>query len=163
MNTISSPVWKQRGSCIIFDSLTLGELLSENNAISLRNALSWRDKLPLEPPSNSILIYGLQTMLEILSPDDAYSFLLHRIRPLLMQLQNDWPACGVILAFTAPSQAFVEDPVDDEVFYVRLDKSKIRLSDGLWDGSASVNIKRLVKAADNGKEETIGYYVARIS
>lgn len=163
MNTISSSVWKQRGSCIIFDSLTLGELLAENSPISLRKALSWRDHLPPDPPSASIPIYGLQTMLEILSPDDAYAFLLHRMRPLLMQLQNNWPACGVIMAFTAPGPAFVEDPVDDEIFYVRRDQQRIRLSDGLWDGSASVSLKRLARIADNGKEDIIGYYVARIS
>lgn len=163
MNTISSPVWQRRGSSIIFDSLTLGELLAENEAISLRQALALGDNLPGKPPSNSLLIYGLQTMLEILSPDEAYSFLLHRIRPLLMRLQYDWPVCGVILAFTAPPKAFVEDPVDDEIFYVRRDQKRIRLSDGLWDGSASVNILQVLKKADNCKEEIIGYYVSRIS
>lgn len=163
MNTLSSQVWKNRGSCVIFDSQTLGDLLAADEAVSLRQALGWLNKLPDDPPSASIVIYGLQTILEILPPEDANSFLLHRVRPLLTLIQNNWPACGVILAFTAPRQAFEEEPVDDEVLYVRRGQGKIRLSDGLWDGSASVNLKRLVKDGPNGKKEIIGYYVARIS
>jgi hypothetical protein len=164
MDSITTSVWRQRGSCVVFDRQALSPLLAAAGVISLRQALAWTEKpLPDEPPTKTILIFGLETTLQILPPSRAYNFLLYRVRPLLRKLQQVWPACGLVLAFTAPEAAFVEDSMNDEVFYKRSDQQRVRLSEGLWDGGAAVNLKRIVRETEQGREEKLGYHVARIS
>jgi hypothetical protein len=122
--------------------------------------------LPSTPPGarRTILVSGLETVMEILPPQEAHDFLVRRVRPLLMELQNRWTDCGIVFGFTAHPQTFKEQAMDEEVLYQRRDQQKVRLSEGLWDGTATVNMKRIVRdAAEQGKEESLGYYVARIS
>ena len=166
MDTISNNVWQRRGSCIIFDQKSLGTFITDGAMISLRQALSWSNGLPANPPvsGDTILVGGLETVIETMAPSDAEDFLTHRIRPLLISIQNTWTNCGVILGFTSHAKTFEETTLEEEVRFRRRDRKVVRLSEGLWDGSASVNMKRIVREGDQpGEEVTIGYYVARIS
>jgi hypothetical protein len=164
MESVSATLWQRKGSCVVFDRHALGPLIEAGCIISLRQALSWTTtSLPAEPPGRSILISGLETILQTLPPQETHDFLLRRVRPLIIKLQNTWTECGLIFGFTAPAQAFIEDAMSDEILYKRTDQQKIRLSEGLWDGSAAVNMKRIVRESGQGKKETLGWYVARIS
>jgi hypothetical protein len=166
MDTISNNVWQRRGSCIIFDQKSLGTFITNGAMISLRHILSWSQGLPTNPPvsGDSILIGGLETVIETMAPSDAEDFLTHRIRPLLISIQNTWTNCGVILGFTSHAKTFEETTLEEEVRFRRRDRKLVKLSEGLWDGSASVNMKRVVREGDRpGEEVIIGYYVARIS
>ncbi|WP_413894508.1 hypothetical protein, partial [Candidatus Skiveiella danica] len=59
---------------------------------------------------------------------------------------------------------FEETSLEEEVLFRRRDRKQVRLSEGLWDGSATVNMKRVVREGDQpGEEVIVGYYVARIS
>ncbi|WP_309741081.1 hypothetical protein [Methanococcoides alaskense] len=134
--------------------------------ISLREVLSWKNAIPSEPPipKKTILISGLETVIETMSQIEADEFLSRRIRPLLIQIQNSWTDCGIVFGFSSHKKAFSEVSLDEEVHFHRRDKKTIRLSEGLWDGSATMNMKRITRDdAENGKEITVGYYVARIS
>jgi hypothetical protein len=166
MESISATVWQRKGSSVVFDRQSLSPFIATGWVVSLRQALGWRNNMPSTPPDakRTILVSGLETMLEILPPQEAYDFLVRRVRPLLMELQNCWTDCGVVFRFAAHPQAFKEQAMDEEVIYLRRDKKEIRLSEGLWDGTATVNMKRIVRAdAEQGKEDALGYYVARIS
>lgn len=164
MDALSATVWQRRGSCVVFDRRALGPLIEAGGIISLRQALAWTTALPAAPPGRSILVSGLETILQTLPAGETHDFLLRRIRPLIIKLQNTWTECGLIFGFAAPAQAFIEDAMSDEVLYKRSDQQKIHLSEGLWDGSATVNMKRIVREASaQGKEEILGWYVARIS
>jgi hypothetical protein len=165
MDSISATIWQRKGSCVVFDRHALGPLIEAGGILSLRQALSWTTApLPAEPPGKSILISGLETILHTLPPQETHDFLLRRIQPLIIKLQNTWTECGLIFGFASPAQVFIEDAMSDEVLYKRSDQQKIRLSEGLWDGSATVNMKRIVReTSEQGKEETLGWYVARIS
>ncbi|BBO67932.1 hypothetical protein DSCA_18620 [Desulfosarcina alkanivorans] len=166
MDTISNNVWQRRGSCVIFDQKSLGPFIADGSVISLRQALTWSKGLPANPPvsGRTILISGLETVIETTEPQEAEDFLSCRIRPLLIHLQNRWTDCGVVFGFTSHHKAFEETALEEEVLFRRRDRKQIRLSEGLWDGSATVNMKRVVREGDQSKEEVIvGYYVARIS
>ncbi|MBU1698498.1 MAG: hypothetical protein KKD21_15895, partial [Proteobacteria bacterium] len=72
--------------------------------------------------------------------------------------------CGIVFGFSSHPNKFEESPMQEEVFFKRGVKMKVRLSDGLWDGSATVNMKRIADPDRRpGQEVVIGYYVARIS
>lgn len=166
MDTISNNVWQRRGACVIFDQKSLGPFISDGSVVSLREALSWFKGLPAAPPvhERTILISGLETVIETMEPQDAEDFLIRRIRPLLIHLQNRWTDCGVVFGFTSHFKSFEETSLEEEVLFRRRDQKQVRLSDGLWDGSATVNMRRVVREGDRaGEEVVIGYYVARIS
>jgi hypothetical protein len=165
-DTISNNVWQRRGSCIIFDQKSLGSFIADGAVISLRQALSWSQELPANPPvpDRTILISGLETIVETMEPQEAEDFLIRRIRPLLIHLQNRWTDYGVVFGFTSHPKTFEETSLDEEVLFRRRDRKPVRLSEGLWDGSATVNMKRIVREGDQpGEEVIVGYYVARIS
>lgn len=166
METISNTVWQRKGSCLIFDQKSLGPFITGGAVISLRQALEWAKKLPTSPPvpGRTILISGIETVIETMDPLTAEDFLSHRIRPLLIHLQNRWTDCGVVFGFTSHSRTFEETTFAEEVLFRRRDRKQVRLSEGLWDGTATANMKRIVRESDQpGEEVIVGYYVARIS
>ncbi len=166
MDTISNTVWQRRGSSVIFDQKSLGRFIREEAVISLRQALAWMNGLPSVPPisGKTILISGLETLIETLPSDEAEDFLTRRIRPLVIQIQNRWTDCGILFGFSSHEKAFEETALEEEVLFRRRDRQTIRLSEALWDGSATLNMKRITREADDtGKNVTVGYYVARIS
>lgn len=166
MDTISNNVWQRRGSCVVFDQKSLGPFIADGAVISLREALTWSKEFPANPPvpGRTILVSGLETVIETMEPQEAEDFLTRRIRPLLIDLQNRWTDCGVVFGFTSHPKTFEETSLEEEVLFRRRDRKTVRLSEGLWDGSATVNMKRVVRKGDQpGGEVIIGYYVARIS
>ncbi len=166
MDTITNTVWQRKGSCVIFDQKSLGPFIAGSAVISLRQALYWAKELPAVPPvpNRTIVISGLETVIETMEPQKAEDFLCGRIRPLLIYIQNHWTDCGVVFGFTSHSNTFVETSLEEEVLFRRRDRKQVRLSEGLWDGSATVNMKRVVREGDlPGSEVVVGYYVARIS
>ena len=166
MDTISNNVWQRRGSCVIFDQKSLGTFISDGAVVSLRQALAWSKELPTNPPvpGRTIIISGLETVIETMEPQEAEDFLSRRIRPLLIHLQNRWTDYGFVFGFTSHPKTFEETVLKEEVLFRRRDRKQVRLSEGLWDGSATVNMKRIVReGAQQGAEIIVGYYVARIS
>ncbi len=166
MDTISTTVWQRKGSSIIFDQVQLAPFLEKEAVVPLYDALGWMKDLPPLPPVNgqTIVICGLETMLETLADDAVDDFLIQRVRPLLMKLQDHWTACGIVLGFSFNPNKFEESPMQEEVVFKRGTRAKLRLSEGLWDGSATVNMRRIVDTEQKpGQEVIIGYYVARIS
>lgn len=166
MDTITTTVWQRKGSCIIFDQKSLGRFISDGAVISLRQVLSWSKRLPaVSPvPGRTILISGLETIIETMEPQEAEDFLCQRIRPLLKIIQHNWTECSVVFGFTSHPKTFEETPFEEEVLFRRRDRKQVRLSEGLWDASATANMKRVVREGDqSGEEVIIGYYVAHIS
>ncbi len=132
--------------------------------VSLCDALKWVKNFPALPPveGKTIVVCGLEAMVEILDKDEAEAFLEGRIRPLLKIVQDRWTACGVVLGFSASPKKFEENPMLEEVIFKRRDRSKVYLSEGLWDGSSTVNMRRIIDP--NRKScDVIGYHVTRIS
>ena len=166
MDMISTNVWQQRGSSVVFDQKSLRPLISDDAVISLRQALAWINNVPSVPPvaGPTILISGLETVIETMAPQEAEEFLSGRIRPLLIELQNRWTECGVVFAFFSHEKAFEETPLEEEVLFRRRDRKTVKLSASLWDGSAAMNMKRIIHEGDGpGTDVIVGYYVARIS
>jgi|SRR5690554_4048720 len=166
MDSISTDVWKRKGSAVVFNQSSLAPLISSGAIISLRTFLSWSDKLPenVPVPEKTVLVCGLETIIETMEPLDASDFLARRIRPLLTDIQNRWTGIGVVFGFTAHPKTFEENSFSEEILFKRRDRKKVRLSDGLWDGSAGFNLRRIVRETNAQTSEiTLGYYVSRIS
>lgn len=166
MDKISSSSWMRKGSSIVFDQKSLGGFIASGDIVSLQDALGWFDQTPSSPPvkGKTILIIGLDTTIETFEPSDADEFLINRIRPLIIKLQNLWTDYGVVFGFASHAKAFEETAIEEEVIFRRRDQKTVRLSDGLWDGTAAVNMRKIVREDEEQKKEVVvGYYVARIS
>jgi len=166
MDTITNTVWQRKGSSVVFDQKSLGPFIAGGAVVSLRQFLSWSEELPATAPvsGRTLLVSGLETVIETMEPEETEAFLSRKIRPILIRLQNQWTDCGVVFGFSSHPKTFEETALEEEVLFRRRDRKTIRLSEGLWDGSATLNMKRVVREGDSsGAEVTIGYYVARIS
>ncbi|MDR0466077.1 MAG: hypothetical protein LBH94_01830 [Deltaproteobacteria bacterium] len=164
MEDFSADVWQRRGSSVVFDRQTIGRHLESARLVSLRAALSWLRVPSSQPaPRSSVLISGLETALQILPPQEARDFLVRRVRPLIIEAQNSSWDCGLIFGFTAPPQAFTVGHMNEELLYEPHSGHRLRLSEWLWGGGADA-VKRLVReASSQNREETLGYYVPRLS
>jgi hypothetical protein len=158
MQELHSDSWKRQGSSVIFHHATLNSFIASQ--VSLKQALSWAQDTPSDPPldSRTILITGLESILEILEPQESEDFLLKKVQPLLRQLQRTWTSFGIILGFNSSPQTFKVGVQDETVYFVRNSKETVNLSNGLWDGSAPSNMYKIYNEGAH-----IGYHVARIS
>jgi hypothetical protein len=165
MRQISSENWRYQGSSVIFNNSILNDLASTQ--VSLRTALSWRQYIPEVPHTRTILIIGLETVLETLDDAEAEDFLLRRIQPLLRKIQRTWTNAGIILGFANPAEAFELSPREESLLLRRRNGNKINISNGLWDGSAPHNMVQIMGETQNtggvSGEGLIGYHVSRIS
>ncbi|MDB6021533.1 MAG: hypothetical protein JWQ04_1390 [Pedosphaera sp.] len=164
MKELSADSWKRQGSSVIWDKDTLQTLLPIASLVSLRTFLSWHDTWPAQLPRNSrtILVGGLQTCLELLSPAEGAAFLLNRVQTLISRQQSKMEQVGVVFAFhNATHRAFDVTQRDEEISYKRTGQPLMPLSVPLWGRGSSADIHLVLRSGQ--PREPIGYYVRRIS
>ena len=164
MREMSSTAWLRRGSSIVFDRLTLGPLIGRGALVSLREALRWMNSWPSQPPGSNptVLVCGIETFLDVMEPFEAQDFLKNRVKPFVQEFQARWDQRGLVFGFGTHERSFELTVSDEQVLFIRRDGERVRLSYSLWDGSATMNVARLIRD-EQGKSITVGYYVARIS
>lgn len=161
---VDSKMWLTRGSSIIFDKTMLGPVLAEQALVPLRQVLNWLSAWPSSTPNGgrTVLVGGLDTILEVLSQREAEDFVRQRVRPLIAEFQNRWTECGLVFGLNAEPERLIEDPVSEMVNFKRRDDIQICLSTELWNGSAATDMRRLVRT-DRGTGQRVrgGYYAPR--
>lgn len=164
MKELSADSWKRQGSSVIWDKAELEKLLTTASLVSLRQFLSWHDAWPaqLPRPGRTILVGGLQTCLEVLSPSEGEEFLSRRVQALITRQQAMMEQFGIVFAFHhANHRAFEITQRDEEISYKRAGQASTPLSVPLWGRGSSADIQLVLR---NGPpRETIGYHVRRIS
>ncbi len=165
MNEISSSIWLRKGSSVVFNQASLGPLISGGAMVSLRQALGWMTEWPSEPPvpGKTVLVSGLETIIEVMEPDEAEAFLRGRLRPLIQEFQRRWDQCGLVFGFSSHERAFEVTTLSEAVLFRRRDRRTVQLSEALWDGSATINLCRILARSTDGENQTVGFHVARIS
>ena len=166
MEEMSGTAWLHQGSSVVFDQLTLGRLIADGYLMSLRQALGWMGDWSAAPPGDAptVLVSGLETCLEVLPPSDAEQFLRCRIKPFIYEFQRHWGQRGLVFGVGVTGKAFRTTMADEEILFVRPDRTRVRLSRFLWDGSSSLNVARLLREdGETRKPITVGYHVQRIS
>jgi hypothetical protein len=119
---------------------------------------------PGEPPGRgeTVLVCGIETFVDVMKPAEVQEFLKNRVKPFVQEFQARWDQRGLVFGFGTHERSFELTALDEEVLFIRRDGEQVRLSYSLWDGSATMNVARLVRVKQ-GKSITVGYYVARIS
>jgi hypothetical protein len=165
MQEMTYDSWRRRGSSVVFDKEILGALITEGCLVSLREALSWMNSWPASPPidSNTVLVGGLETCLELLEPKDGESFLQQRIKPFIQEFQHRWDSLGLVFGFGCSEKCFIEDSYENVLFSIPGNK-EIQLSSRMWGVSAPRDLCALY-VKDSKKIGRIkgGYHVKRLS
>ena len=164
MNTLSNDAWKRQGSSILFDAEEIQKLLNENAMVSLRTFFSWDRNIPTDAPvpGQTVLICGLETVLDSLSEREAQEFLMRKVKPLVKKIQQEWTNTGLVFGFSQGAQVFQEtNGLEEEVLFLRNDNTSVRISEWLWGGTTAQNLHRIEKKVNGQK--IAGYYVAHIS
>ena len=169
MKTISSTSWQRSGSTLLFGFEEIQNLLKQKSMVSLQEFLTWSGNIPDDPPipkdSSTILVCGLETVMDTLSPEEAQEFLSRKVRPVVQNVQSIWPDTGIVFGFPQGSRSFRETHGRrEEVLILRSDNQEIHISEGLWDGSADQNMLCIETSFITDKQTVpVGYYVRRIS
>jgi len=164
MKELSADSWKRQGSSIIWDKASLQALLPTASLVSLRQFLSWQDAWPARLPrsSRTVLVAGLQTCMEALSPQQGEAFLLNRVQALIRRQQGKLEQFGIIFGFpTASPRAFEVTQREEDISYKRAAQSLVPLSAPLWGRGTSAEIQILLRNSQS--RDHIGFHVRRIS
>lgn len=163
MKELSADSWKRQGSSVIWDKTELEKLLTSASLVSLRQFLGWHDAWPAQLPrsSRTILVGGLQTCLELLSPAEGAAFLLHRVQALISRQQSKMEQVGVVFAFHNATHRAFDLTQRDEISYKRAGQPLMPLSVPLWGRGSSTDIHLVLRSGQ--PREAIGYHVRRIS
>lgn len=168
----SSSQWRYRGSAVLFRTKLLSRLLGEGDVVvvPLSEALGWLTTMPERPPASgnggstrTILIGGLDPILEQMPLRQAEDFLRLRCRRLIHLLQDRWEEVGIAFGTNISPQSLRVDH-NDQVLLRRDDESEVRLSSSLWNGAAGRDLFELSVTEEARIQKTVeGYYVRRLS
>jgi len=165
MQEMTASTWQRRGSSIVFSSELLGLLISEAAIVSVREALGWMKTWPKSVPNNTptVLVSGLEAVIEVMSQQDAEEFLSTKIKPFIQQFQSRWDSVGLVFGFGCGSGKFRLGTFEDVLFKCP-GGVEIRLSDSLWNGTAKKDMCQIiVENKQTNKAEAGGYYVRHLS
>lgn len=165
MNLMSHDSWKRRGSSIIYSRNMLAPFIKSSSMVSLREALSWIQCWPKDPPGSEtvILVVGLEACMDMMEEHEGHDFLRKTIRPLVVRFQNTWDQRGLIFGFGCSERQFIRDAQDQVLFKTTLHNTRINLSRGLWNGAAS-DLYDLEDTTVKVKKPIIGgFHVPRLS
>jgi hypothetical protein len=150
----------------------LAELLAEDDVavVSLRESLSWVANIPASLPlsrtgnrSDTIVVGGLDTILEVLPPADSELFLSLEVRPVISMMQEYFDNVGLVFGLNIRPESLRVDH-EDHVLFNKSSEERVRLSSSLWNGAAGSDLAEL-QVSDLARQQgmTEGYYVNRLS
>jgi len=167
MQEMTAQSWKRRGCSIVWSPELLATLITNAEAIPLRTALAWqRHGLPDSPPGGgkTVLVGGLQTVLEVMSDsDEAYGWLRANVLPLCRMWSNHWAGVGLVFGMDGPGKLFQLNESDDLVYFGKgTDRStKFCLTRAIWNGAATGT--GVFKLIVEGTKDIGGFHVVRVS
>ena len=118
MQEMTATTWKRRGSSIVFSGELLGQLISEAAMISVRDTVSWMKSWPKSVPDNAqtVLVSGLEAVIEVMSQRDAEEFLQVKIKPFIYEFQSRWDSIGLVFGFGCGPGKFRLGTFEDILF-----------------------------------------------
>ena len=166
MDDIAGDQWLRNGSSLIWDGVPSSATVPQR-VVSLRQALTWLPALPAEPPDGvrTIIITGLQTVVDVLLPADAAT-VLARVRALSRVQSRDWPETAFV--FVLPSSSRLEtDAAGASLLLVsRSGGATLDIGGMLWPGNvrqANRIVQQGIDARKNPTVTPIGYWLRRVS
>lgn len=166
MKQFLDSVWQRRGTSWIWDSEARSQICQAHEVWSLRQFLNATGKWPEQLPSNhgkTLVIAGLDGCLDLLSPDDAGTWLAEEIKKAVLSFQDFWEG-EAALVFWLPCGAgrFAVNPATDEVSWrcsAPNTTSQVDFGRILWGGAHEYPQHIVLRAG----EKPVGFFHLRIT
>ena len=100
MRQLCDPVWQVRGISWVWDEEARNQICVASEVWSLRQFLRAKGNWPDNLPSNggrTLVVAGLDGSLDLLTPDDAETWLDDAIKPAILSFQDEWGSDGALV------------------------------------------------------------------
>lgn len=100
MKTMNTDTWTRRGINFLWDEAAFSHLAPPQEVLSFRAAVQLSKEWPEELPSNQgkcLIVAGLDVCIDLLTPEDAETWLQESLRPLIHAFQNEYEGEGSLV------------------------------------------------------------------
>lgn len=168
MQDLLTDMWLRLGTGLVWDGQAQHGAAQAGRTVSLRAALQWVGAMPDDTPGGvqTILVTGLQTMLDVLSPTEADP-VLAKVRALIRRKADRWPECALLFAMPDAKRLQL-DPATQSITlaFPGHEKMDIDIGAHLWSGAAR-DASRIVESRLDAKGKMvsvpIGFWLRRVS
>jgi len=168
MHDLSTDIWLRLGTGLVWDAQAQHSAAQAGRTVSLREAQGWAGMMPDDTPGGvqTILVTGLQTVLDVLSPTEADP-VLAKVRTLIRRKSDRWPECALLFAMPDGKRLLLDPATQGIVLtFPGHEKPDIDLGIRLWSGAAR-DASRIVENRLDAKGKPvsvpIGFWLRRVS
>jgi hypothetical protein len=172
MTAISDTRWHRRGFTLLWGAESLAELARPDEALTMREFLNiqkWSESLP-SVEGNAMVVVGLEGCLDMLTPQDAETWLNEDFRKQVFRFQSEYENQAALILWLPDGKRRVRvAPAADEYLWIcatPYSNQTLSLGRCLWSGAES-DARRIVNSTPSSSDPDgftwIGLYHPRIS
>ncbi|EJV56406.1 MULTISPECIES: hypothetical protein [Bacillus cereus group] len=172
VSVLYGETWTRKGISLLWDPAEVGKVAELEDILSVRQYMNfYRTEWPDELPSitgDAMIIAGLDSILEILAPDELVKWFETEFYPTLLSFQNMYEGQCALIFWLPQAQKRLELKADGIYYWNcggQYQGVQIPLSSCLWNGAA-IDAKLIAtsqKVHDIRDKSCIGLYHPRIS
>lgn len=173
MKSVDSEVWLRSGLSLVWDARALGPNLRPEEAVSVRGLTRMAEAWPEELPSqggDALLVGGLESLLDCLSPEDAEEYLRRRFVPLVENFQRHYEEQAALMIWIPSGLRRVRlDQEQRRIIWLCAaphETATLALGRLLWSG-AEKDVRRIQDPRGAGETKHdkawLGLFQARVS
>lgn len=167
MKCLHNDSWNRRGCSLLWDGSALSTLIRPSEVISIRKFFIMAENWPEDFDGSALVVAGLEGCLDILSSEDAISWLEKDFQPGILRFQEAYDS-EIALIFWIPTgrKKIHMNPATEEYHWTSGKNDQLPIGRCLWKG-AQADVHRILlphqpEPDPNGKDWA-GLYHPRIS
>lgn len=172
MNLLRDDTWKRRGVSMLWCPALLESVISPDQVVSMRGFFHALNSLGDELPGsngNSLVVAGLDAVLDAVSPKDAEVWLEGKLRPAVFHFQEHFGGQAALIFWIPSGKTRIpfSSATDSYFWECASPYHSVRVDFGrcVFGGAAS-DVSRIVSSDpkdDPDSKGWLGLYIARIS
>lgn len=178
MTPLKSPIktdtWKRKGFSLLWSADALAKISSPSEVVSIRQffAMShdWSDDHLKSSNGDALVVAGLEGCLDLLSPEDAATWLLERFHPAVLSFQSTFESDAALLFWLPTGKSRIRQNAANESYHWLCsgthNRESIEIGRILWggaEGDATRILDPLAPNQDPDGAAWIGIYLPRLS
>lgn len=173
MPPLTSDVWQRRGHSLLWNAQALFALAPPQDTVTLRQFFAlvaqWPDDLPANE-GRTLIVVGLEGVLDSLSPDDAAEWLENDLQETLRAFQSAYDEAALIFWLPSGQRRLKANPARPGLYHwicaAPHSDTPLDLGRLLWGGAVADTQHILDPAQPNADPDGpawMGLYLARLS
>ena len=158
MQTIQDSSWQRRGFTLLWEPSLLADLVNPAEIVTFREFIKISNQWPESLPSgkgNSLIVSGLDGCLDILTPDDAETWLERDVKAKILDFQSEYEGLAALM-FWVPGgrKRFLMEPATESYLWRCAppnQQKEIQVGRLLWGGSES-DVMRVMNPKEKNQD-----------